>query len=173
MGMCCLLNSDTVLGASLVLGPTIPTRFDVDAIICWAAGTASAASLRLSVEVHWTWWPRIPPAWSMTATAARHPVWFSGPNTASDPEYGSKALKVSVPFAPPPDEVAQPAPTTASTASKTMTLTRPGEALMPITPLASAHQTLPILYYIGYSMGWWSRRVNRHAWTEAAVANVA
>src|SRR5438309_11353767 len=87
----------TVAVASSELGPSTPTRFDVVASICRAAGTASAGSPRESTAAHLKEWPSTPPAPLMRCTAVRHPAISNGPNAASAPVNGSKAATVKDP----------------------------------------------------------------------------
>src|SRR5665213_229835 len=86
-----------VASASSELGPFMPMRLSVVAIIFWAAGTASAGSRRVSTATHCTWWPSTPPAWLMVLAAGMQPAAISGPKLASGPVNGLKLANVRVP----------------------------------------------------------------------------
>src|ERR1700722_16785989 len=79
----------TTLEASSDVHPTTAIRFEWLATICWAAGTASAGSPRVSNSWQLTMCPMTPPALLMARAAGRHAAKYAGPSAASAPGKGA------------------------------------------------------------------------------------
>src|ERR1700680_3417851 len=89
-----------------------------------AAATPSAGSLRLSMILHWTFCPNMPPAWLMRLTAVKHPATCSAPKFALGPVNELSLPKTSGPLrAVDDDEVVVP-----QAASKTADTTNTADA---------------------------------------------
>src|ERR1700726_2542415 len=89
IGMCAWSRIGATLAASSDVQPTTAMRFELLAIICWAAGTASAGSPRVSNSLQLTVCPMTPPALLMARAAGRHAAKYAGPSAASGPVKGA------------------------------------------------------------------------------------
>src|ERR1700680_750863 len=70
-----------------------------------AAATPSAGSFRLSMILHWTCCPNMPPAWLIRLTAVKHPATCSAPKFALGPVKELSLPKTSGPLREVDDDV--------------------------------------------------------------------
>src|SRR3981081_4175016 len=78
------------LDASSDVQPITIIWFDVLAIICLVAGTASAGSPRVSNCLQLSWWPITPPAALVARVAGRQAAEEGGPRAAAAPVGGAR-----------------------------------------------------------------------------------
>src|SRR5215469_3599437 len=137
-----LLIMGTTAAASSDVQPITRDRFGVLLSKLPTAGTASAGSPFVSVDVQDTVCPRMPPALFMALAVPSQDTRYAGPSAASGPLNGATSANTIEPLEPPLDELLPhaakpPASATAATAASARAV-RPRR-----TPITRARRCCP------------------------------